>query len=513
VTDLKGFLSEHPTSFKRRPWEAMEALFLRPWWYRVWVYQEIVVSREATFVCGQDTLDWKNMFLAIPNMWYLSKPDVLPLLDEHHGELVHRKSWFQASTMLNHRSAKLPGVDILRQFDLLYLVEITKGFDATDPRDKIYALLGVDEVQDIPIDPDYTKSTLEVYREFLIRYIQTRHDLSIICKGGIGTAGFEESFGLPSWVPDFRCSNPKNNIRVSSWLTDFTASKSYSLIYSCCFGSQTLSARGVVCDVIAEFRTYEDRRSDIDPASYAIESEVIGWSELALALVKVPHPTGISQYQAFFRTIIEDSSGYGYGRPEFRDEDDCQEFFSYAVGFLTLMGWAAAQTAQTDPDLRDKFNYWNNIHARNKLWARCFALWSGAPLAPDISNLLASDEALVEPFLRISGSNGNLRLPETFAADSYEKDALRSFLRRVHGQLENRNFFISSKAYMGLGPSDVQVGDVICVLLGCNQPLVVRRFGDHHLVVGQCYVYGMMFGEMMDEMEAGRLKAETFHFK
>jgi hypothetical protein len=33
------------------------------------------------------------------------------------------------------------------------------------------------------------------------------------------------------------------------------------------------------------------------------------------------------------------------------------------------------------------------------------------------------------------------------------------------------------------------------------------------VIVGQCYVYGMMFGEMMDEMEAGRLVAEDFYFK
>ena len=64
-----------------------------------------------------------------------------------------------------------------------------------------------------------------------------------------------------------------------------------------------------------------------------------------------------------------------------------------------------------------------------------------------------------------------------------------------------------------MGPLDVQVGGEICVLPGCNQPLVIRRVGDHHLVVGQCYVYGMMFGEVMDEMEAGRLKAEIFHFE
>jgi hypothetical protein len=84
--------------------------------------------------------------------------------------------------MFVHRFSKYPGEEYnLRNFDLPYLVELTNDLDATDPRDKIYALLGVDEVQDISIDPGYTKSTSEVYRNFVGKYIETRHDLSIIC--------------------------------------------------------------------------------------------------------------------------------------------------------------------------------------------------------------------------------------------------------------------------------------------------------------------------------------------
>ena len=170
---------------------------------------------------------------------------------------------------------------------------------------------------------------------------------------------------------------------------------------------------------------------------------------------------------------------------------------------------------QTDPNLLDRFTYWNKIHAKNKFWAKSFALWRGALLEPNISSLPVSDEALVEPFFATSGSTGNLELPEMFAAyddDLLERHVRGPFLDRL-AEKHSRSFFVSSKGYMGLGPLDAKVGDEICVLLGCNQPLVIRRVGDHHLVVGQCYVYGMMFGEMIDEMEAGRLKAETFHFK
>jgi hypothetical protein len=148
---------------------------------------------------------------------------------------------------------------------------------------------------------------------------------------------------------------------------------------------------------------------------------------------------------------------------------------------------------QTDPNVLDRFTYWDKIHAKNKFWAKSFALWREALLEPNISSLPVSDEALVEPFFATSGSTGNLELPEMFVAcdDDLMKQHVRGpFLDRLaerHSRL-SRSFFVSSKGYMGLGPSDAKVGDKICVLLCCNQPLVIRRVGDHHLVVGQCYV-------------------------
>lgn len=53
----------------------------------------------------------------------------------------------------------------------------------------------------------------------------------------------------------------------------------------------------------------------------------------------------------------------------------------------------------------------------------------------------------------------------------------------------------------------------MCVLLGCNVPLAVRSEGDHYLVVGGTYVYGMMNGEVMQDVKEGKLKEECLMFK
>ncbi|KAG4441128.1 hypothetical protein IFR05_003418 [Cadophora sp. M221] len=71
------------------------------------------------------------------------------------------------------------------------------------------------------------------------------------------------------------------------------------------------------------------------------------------------------------------------------------------------------------------------------------------------------------------------------------------------------SFFLTSDGYMGFGPADLKTSDEICCVPGCNFPLAVRcedkseqRMDSHGVVdgeyglLGACYVYGMMNGEV-----------------
>ncbi|RYP33036.1 hypothetical protein DL767_004947 [Monosporascus sp. MG133] len=64
--------------------------------------------------------------------------------------------------------------------------------------------------------------------------------------------------------------------------------------------------------------------------------------------------------------------------------------------------------------------------------------------------------------------------------------------------LVGRRIFSSSEGYIGLAPSETRSGDIICVILGCVVPIVLRRApagGPKWNVVGPCYVQGLMHGE------------------
>lgn len=58
---------------------------------------------------------------------------------------------------------------------------------------------------------------------------------------------------------------------------------------------------------------------------------------------------------------------------------------------------------------------------------------------------------------------------------------------------------------MGMGPDITRVGDVIVVVIGACTPFVVRPARDASETVGECYVHGVMDGEVFKEDNWERL--------
>lgn len=75
-------------------------------------------------------------------------------------------------------------------------MDATRDFDAFDPRDKIYGLLGVANEYDRRFAPDYTRPTKEVFQNLVRFLVQRDHDLD--CLPSLRMTG--QASG-PSWVP------------------------------------------------------------------------------------------------------------------------------------------------------------------------------------------------------------------------------------------------------------------------------------------------------------------------
>jgi hypothetical protein len=82
--------------------------------------------------------------------------------------------------------------------------------------------------------------------------------------------------------------------------------------------------------------------------------------------------------------------------------------------------------------------------------------------------------------------------------------------RVANGASKNRIFARTKKGYYVLGPKVMKEGDVVCVLYGGKMPFVLRPWGRYFLLVGECYVHGLMNGEAIDMPEGKGFTKEVF---
>jgi hypothetical protein len=119
-------------------------------------------------------------------------------------------------------------------------------------------------------------------------------------------------------------------------------------------------------------------------------------------------------------------------------------------------------------------------------------------------------EGILELFCGSTEHQHSLRWPDYLLGAS-EKDYFQHFLTGLRIS-PDMAFVITQNAYIGTAPAETKNGDMICLVFGCPVPLIVRPQEDHHIIIGWVHIYGMMNGEMMDELREGRLQTEEFTF-
>ena len=162
-------------------------LFGRPWFERLWIQQEIRLATSAIIVCGFQTLPWLTFARASAVLWGR------PIDDEDFGD---RAAPFKERRQ--HVNALCTGRAYSTFQDLLTM---TKSCKCTDPRDRVYALLGLLD-ENYGIVPNYEKSITEVYQDMFVAYMKKQQlylNLKLLATSGI----WESAQELPSWVPDW----------------------------------------------------------------------------------------------------------------------------------------------------------------------------------------------------------------------------------------------------------------------------------------------------------------------
>ena len=84
------------------------------------------------------------------------------------------------------------------------------------------------------------------------------------------------------------------------------------------------------------------------------------------------------------------------------------------------------------------------------------------------------------------------------AQDTASFSMKNNLIQAMAEACKGRRFFITGKdCWMGVAPDITQPGDKICVIPGTCAPYVIRPVEYRYQLIGECYVAGMMDGEMM----------------
>ncbi|KAK0895670.1 hypothetical protein LTR91_014494 [Friedmanniomyces endolithicus] len=84
---------------------------------------------------------------------------------------------------------------------------------------------------------------------------------------------------------------------------------------------------------------------------------------------------------------------------------------------------------------------------------------------------------------------------------------------RVPAKLRQRDFFATADGFIGMAPATLEIGDEVIVPFGASRPFVVRSHGDHHVLIGDAVVPGIMSGQMVNLCTEGTVAAREYLLK
>jgi hypothetical protein len=85
-----------------------------------------------------------------------------------------------------------------------------------------------------------------------------------------------------------------------------------------------------------------------------------------------------------------------------------------------------------------------------------------------------------------------------------------TILMQANRTLFSMNSIACSDIMLGKCWNSVTIDDLVCVIMGCDVPLILRPVENHFVLIGDCYVEGIMEGEAMDFVKNGKVEMREF---
>ncbi|EMD89675.1 hypothetical protein COCC4DRAFT_158880 [Bipolaris maydis ATCC 48331] len=175
-----GFASRSLWLDSERRQSALTKLFAKRWVSRAWVIQEVALARKLMMIMGDASCAMDaNLMSRIRGRAKISRLQV-------PGPLA----WDPLASAPTR--------------DLLTLLLLSRHCSSTDPRDKVYSLLGLvgERLQNL-ITIDYAQSIEEVLVRTAAAIITCREDFELLAYASLSLGPRHTEKGLPTWVPDW----------------------------------------------------------------------------------------------------------------------------------------------------------------------------------------------------------------------------------------------------------------------------------------------------------------------
>lgn len=225
---------DRPAAFSNTKHEflrkTIDHFLTRPWFYRVWVFQELILSSDPRIQCGIRRCSWEAFYKFIKDYYPIAVPstsskaalvqamlqarsaaltksaniDFLALVERMQSARSQYQIKFYQTKFDLYRGTSPSAIELDRRPTISSFIDILaarRGFGVLDPRDMIFAHTGL--VQDLQLgNANYSHSLAHIY-ELVARQHMTSMESYEIFSYVDSLELRERRQGLPSWVPDW----------------------------------------------------------------------------------------------------------------------------------------------------------------------------------------------------------------------------------------------------------------------------------------------------------------------
>lgn len=211
--------------------QLLHNLTRRPWFTRIWVVQEILLSRKAILMCGPHQIPWHSFCIGEKYILRTCQVDDPEQDGTLEGDKKYRLIADIAAIPIMTKSIRLQ----YAAKTLGTLLPYFRKCKSSDPRDKVFGMLAIAS-STADLVADYGMGVVEVYAQATKKIIQENGSLAILSHTDRGP----RMKNLPSWVPDWSVPLQPSRVARLQEMEELQYSASGDVKTDLCLG-ETLS--------------------------------------------------------------------------------------------------------------------------------------------------------------------------------------------------------------------------------------------------------------------------------